>query len=186
MEIHFFLLKEGAPLRWRSTTVLLGSSPSSPQGCFVCYGQNSPFHHDKQTCPTHKADMEAYKKAHGSKKRAPARVREAKMEASKDELCKLMMINSEHAKEIQETKRAWAPKRDKDKDKDKKGKSQGRNKGDGVHDVTAEENSPTLSGATAAWGPSQGGCRMVQWSVPCHPCRDSSIPPDVHQMEDWE
>ena len=79
-----------------------------PQGCFVCYGRNSPFQHDHGTCPTHKADTEAYKKAHGSKKRAPTHVREAKVEVSKDELSKLMMIGNELAKEIQEIKRAWA------------------------------------------------------------------------------
>ena len=50
-----------------------------PQGCFVCYGRNKGFNHDHRTCPVHKADTEAYKKAHGSKKRAPAGIRETKV-----------------------------------------------------------------------------------------------------------
>ena len=41
-----------------------------PQGCFVCYERNKGFNHDHRTCPIHKADTEAYKKVHGSKKRA--------------------------------------------------------------------------------------------------------------------
>ena len=54
------------------------------------------------TCPTQKADTEAYKKANGSKKRAPANVREAKVEVSKNEFSKMMMVGNELAKEIQE------------------------------------------------------------------------------------
>ena len=74
-----------------------------PQGCFVCYGRKKGFNHDHRTCPVHKADTEAYKKAHGSKKRAPAGIREAKMEVDKDELAKLMSsVGTELAKEIQE------------------------------------------------------------------------------------
>ena len=73
-----------------------------PQGCFVCYGRNKGFDHDHRTCPVHKADTEAYKKVHGSKKRAPAGVREAKVEVTKDELSKLMSVGTELAKEIQE------------------------------------------------------------------------------------
>ena len=46
-----------------------------PQGCFVCYGRKQGFNHEHRTCPIHKADTEAYKKAHGSKKRAPAGIR---------------------------------------------------------------------------------------------------------------
>ena len=100
----------------------------------MCYGRNSTFQHDHWLCPTEKADTEAYKKAHGSKKRAPANVRETKVEVSKDELSKLMMVGKELAKEIQEIKRAWAPEqeKDKDRDKDKKGKGRWRKKGDGV------------------------------------------------------
>ena len=47
------------------------------QGCFVCYGRNKGFDHDPRTCPVHKADMEACRKVNGSKKRAPASVRDA-------------------------------------------------------------------------------------------------------------
>ena len=61
-----------------------------PQGCFVCYGRKKGFNHDHRTCPTHKADTEAYKKAHGSKKRAPSGIREAKVEVDRDELSKLV------------------------------------------------------------------------------------------------
>ena len=76
-----------------------------PQGCFVCYGRNKGFNHDHRTCPIHKADRDAYKKVHGSKKRAPVGIRENKVEVTKDELSKLMSVGSELAKEIQEIKR---------------------------------------------------------------------------------
>ena len=67
----------------------------------MCYGRKKGFNHDHRTCPVHKADTEAYKKAHGSKKRAPAGIREAKMEVDKDELAKLMSsVGTELAKEI--------------------------------------------------------------------------------------
>ena len=91
---------------------------AQPQGCFMFYGRNTAFNHYHRTCPVHKADTEAYKKVHGSKKRAPANVREAKVEVSKDELSKLMSVGTELAKEIQEIKKALVPKSD-DKDKDK-------------------------------------------------------------------
>ena len=108
---------------------------AQPQGCFVC----------QRTCPTHKAATEVYNKAHGSKKRASANVCETKVEVSKDDLSKMMIVGSKLLKEIQEIKRAWAPKHDKDKDreKDKKGKGRWRKKGNGVNEVTAEENTPT-------------------------------------------
>ena len=48
---------------------------AQPQGCFVRYGRNKGFNHDHRTCPIHKADTEAYKKVHRSKKRAPAGIR---------------------------------------------------------------------------------------------------------------
>ena len=121
-----------------------------PQGCFVCYGRKKGFNHDHRTCPTHQADTEAYKKAHGSKKRAPAGIREAKVEVDKDELSKLMSQGTELAKEIQEIKRNWVPRsdnknkennqNDQNKDKDKKTR-RGRKKG--VNEVDAEENTPT-------------------------------------------
>ena len=76
------------------------------QGCFVCYGRNKGFNHDNRTCPIHKADTEAYKKVHGSKKHAPAGIRETKVEVTKDELSKLMSVGTELAKEIQEIKRS--------------------------------------------------------------------------------
>ena len=102
--------------------------------------------------PVHKADTEAYKKAHGSKKRAPAGIREAKVEVDKDELAKLMSsVGTELAKEIQQIKRNWVPRSDnknkennqidQNKDKDKKDKKGGRKKG--VNEVDAEENTPS-------------------------------------------
>ena len=63
-----------------------------PQGCFVCYGRKQGFNHDHRTCPIHQGDTEAYKKVHGSKKRAPAGIRETKVEVDKDELSKLMSV----------------------------------------------------------------------------------------------
>ena len=83
-----------------------------PQGCFVCYGRKKGFNHDHRTCPIHQADTEAYKKAHGSKKRAPAGIREAKVEVDKDELSKLVSQGTELATEIQEIKRNWVPRSD--------------------------------------------------------------------------
>ena len=71
-----------------------------PQGCFVCYGRKQGFNHDHRTCPIHQADTEAYKKAHRWKKRAPAGIRETKVEVDKDELSKLMSVGTELAKEI--------------------------------------------------------------------------------------
>ena len=113
-----------------------------PQGCFVCYGRNKGFDHDHRTCPVHKANTEAYKKLHGSKKRAPASVREAKVEVIKDELSNLMSVGTELAKEIQEIQRAWVPRSDdKNKDKEKKRKKWGKKKG--VNEVGAEESTPT-------------------------------------------
>ena len=76
----------------------------------MCYGRNKGLNHDHRTFPVHKAKTEAYKKVHGSKKRTPASVREAKVEVTKDELSKLMSVGTELAKEIQEIKRAWVPK----------------------------------------------------------------------------
>ena len=120
-----------------------------PQGCFVCYGRNKGFNHDHRTCPIHKADTEAYKKVHGSKKRAPAGIRETKVEVNKDELSKLMSVGTELAKEIQEIKKNWVPRsedknkeskeNDKNKDKEKKGKKGGKKK------VDAEESTPTTT-----------------------------------------
>ena len=121
------------------------------QGCFVCYGRKQGFNHDHRTCPVHQADTEAYKKAHGSKKRAPAGIREAKVEVDKDELSKLMSVGTELAKEIQEIKRNWVlrsdiknkenKENDQNKDKDKKPRNRGKKKG--VNEVVAEENTPT-------------------------------------------
>ena len=124
-----------------------------PQGCFVCYGRNKGFNHDHRACPIHKAHREAYKKVHGSKKRAPAGIRETKVEVTKDELSKLMSSGTELAKEIQEIKRSWVPKsddknkenkeNDKNKDKDKKGKKWGKKKS--VNEVDAEGSTPTTT-----------------------------------------
>ena len=120
-----------------------------PQGCFVRYGRNKGFNHDHRTCPVHKADTEAYRKLHGSKKRAPAGIRETKVEVTKDELSKLMSVGTELAKEIQEIKKSWVPKSDnknkenKEKDKGKRGKKGGKKKG--VNEVDAEESTPTTT-----------------------------------------
>ena len=126
---------------------------AQPQGCLVCYGRNKGFNHDHRTCLIHKADTEAYKKVHGSKKRAPAGIRETKVEVNKDELSKLMSVGTELAKEIQEIKRNWVPKsddkskenkeKDKNKDKDKKGKKGAKKKR--VNEVDAEESTPTTT-----------------------------------------
>ena len=121
-----------------------------PQGCFVCYGRRKGFNHDHRTCPVHKADTEAYKEVHGSKKRAPAGIRETKVEVIKDKLPKLMSVGTELAKAIQEIKRFWVPKSDnknkenKEKDKDKKGKKGGKkksvNEGDAATHTAAHRN----------------------------------------------
>ena len=117
---------------------------AQPQGCFVCYGRNKGFNHDHRTCPIHKTDTEAYKKVHGSKKRAPVGIRENKVEVTKDELSKLMSSGTELAKEIQEIKRSWVPKSDdKNKDKDKKGKKGGKKKS--VNEVDPEESTPATT-----------------------------------------
>ena len=102
----------------------------------MCYRGNSPLQHEDPTCPTHKADAEAYTKAHGSKKRAPANVRGTKVEVSK------VQVEGLAGEEI---KRAWTRKqyRNKDKDKDNQGKGMWRSTGDGVNQVTANENTPT-------------------------------------------
>ena len=115
-----------------------------PQGCFVCYGRNKGFNHDHRTCPIHIGDTKDFKKVHGSKKRAPACVRETKVEVTKDELPTLMSVGTELAKEIQEIKRSWVPKSDdKNEDKDKKGKKGGKKKS--VNEVYAEESTATTT-----------------------------------------
>ena len=112
-----------------------------PQGCFVCYARNKGFH---RTCPIHKADTDAYKKVHGSRKRAPVGIWENRVEVTKDELSKLMSVGTELAKEIQEIKRSWVFKSDdKNKDKDKKGKKGGKKKS--VNEVDAEESTPATT-----------------------------------------
>ena len=107
-------------------------------------GGTKGFNHDHQTCPIHKADTEAYKKVHGSKKRAPLGIRETKVEVTKDELSRLISVGTELAKEIREIKRSWVPKSDdKNKDKNKKGKKGGKKKG--VNEVDAEGSTPTTT-----------------------------------------
>ena len=152
-------LQQGWKKREKKDPRRIGNPPLSfgefirahPQGCFVCYGSKQSFNHDHRTCPIHQADTEAYKKAHRSKKRAPAGIREAKVEVDKDELSKLMSVGTELAKEIQEIKRNWVPKsdnknkenkeNDQNKDKDKKSRNRGKKKG--ANEVDAEENTPT-------------------------------------------
>ena len=72
----------------------------------MCYGRNTPFQHDHRTYPTHKADTQAYKRAQGSKKRAPANVWETKGEVSNDDPSEMMKVGNGLAKKIQEIKRA--------------------------------------------------------------------------------
>ena len=115
-----------------------------PQGCFVCYGRNKGFNHGHRTGPVHKADTEAYKKVPLSKKRAPAGIRETKVDVTKDELSKLMSLGTELAKEIQEIKKSRVPKSDdKNKDKDKKGKKGGKKKS--VNEVDGEKSTATTT-----------------------------------------
>ena len=116
-----------------------------PQSCFVCYMRRCPSKHQHWTCPIHKADTEAYKKAQGRKKRTSGNIREAKVEVSKHQLSKVMMVGTQLAKGIQEIKKAWGPKPDEERDKykDKKGKRLWRKKGDAVNGVAAEEDTPT-------------------------------------------
>ena len=109
----------------------------------MCYGRNKGFNHDQRTCLIHKNDTEAYKRVHGSKKRAPVGIWENK------ELSKLMSVGTELAKGIQEIKRSWVPKSDdKNKDKDKKGKKGGKKKS--VTEVDAEESTPATT-SDAPW-----------------------------------
>ena len=105
-----------------------------PQGCLVCYGRSCALQHDHGTDTIHQAHTEAYKKAHGTKKCTSARIREARVEVSKEKLSKGMMV-----------RRAWGPKQDKDKHKEKDKKSKGRwkKKGDAVAGVAGEEDTPT-------------------------------------------
>ena len=134
--------EEGAPPHGPPSAVLWGVHTSSPSGLFRVLRRNKGFNHDHRTSLVHKADTEAYKKVHGSKKRTAASVCEAKVEVTKDELSKLMSVGTELAKEIQEIKRAWVPKSDnKNKYKEKKGKKGGKKKG--VNEVDAEESTPT-------------------------------------------
>ena len=119
----------------------------------MCFGRNKGFNHDHRTCPVHKADTETYKKVHGLKKRAPAGIRETKVEVDKDELSKLMSVGTKFAKEIPEIKRNWVPRsgdknkenknNSKNKEKDKKGKKGGKKKG--VNEVDAEEITTTTT-----------------------------------------
>ena len=134
-----------------------------PQGFLVCYGSKQGFNHDHRTCPIQQADTEAYKKAHGSKKCAPAGIREAKVEVDKDELSKLMSVGAELAKEIQEIKRNWVPRSDdknkeNDRDKDKKGRKRGKKKG--VNEVDAEESTPTTTTDAPKRGPCSQGPQL--------------------------
>ena len=154
-------LQQGWKKKEKKDPCRIGNPPLSfgefiqahPQGCFVCYGRKQGFNHDHRTCPFHQADTEAYTKVHGSKKRAPAGIREAKVEVDKDELSKLMSVGTELAKEIQEIKRNWVPRsdnknkenkeNDQNKDNDKKHRKRGKKKG--VNEVDAEENTPTTT-----------------------------------------
>ena len=112
-----------------------------PQGCFVCYGRNKGFDHDHRKCPVHKADMEAYKKVHGSKKRAPASVREAKVEITKDELSKLMSVGTVGEGDPGDQEGLGPQGGRQEQGQGEEGKEGGKKKG--VNDVDAEESTPT-------------------------------------------
>ena len=132
---------------------------AQPLGCFVSYGRNKGFNHDHRIFPVHKANTEAYKKVHGSKKHTLANVWEAKVEVTKDELSKLMSVGTELAKEIQEIKRPLVPKSDeKNKDKERKGKKGGRKKG--VNEVDAEKSIPTPTSDAAYRSPCSQGPQL--------------------------
>ena len=149
----------------------------------MCYARKKGFNHDHRTCPIHQTDTEAYKKAHGSKKRAPAGIREAKVEVDKDELSKLMSMGTELAKEIQEIKRNWVPRSDNknkenkenDQNKDEAKKPRNRGKKKGVNEVDAEENTPTSENRRPLAEPLQpraparavaGWCRGKRHTIP--------------------
>ena len=105
-------LQQGGKKREKKEPRRLGDLPLSfgefnrahPQGCF--HRRSSPFQHDHQTCPIHKVDTEAHKKAHRTKKCTSATIRGSKVKVSKDELPKLMMVGTELAKGIQTIRRA--------------------------------------------------------------------------------
>ena len=101
-------LQQGWKKREKKEPRRIGDPPLSfgqciraqPQGCFVCYRRSSTFQQEHRTYPINKADAEAYKKAHRTKKRTSANIWEAKVEFSRDELSKLIMVGSELAKKI--------------------------------------------------------------------------------------
>ena len=149
-------LQQGCKKKEKKNPCRIGNPPlffgefirAHPQGCFVCYGRKQGFNHDQPTIPYQPGRHGGLQKAHGSKKRAPAGIREGKVEVDKDELPKRMSVGTELAKEIQEIKRNWVPRSDdknkeNDKDKDKKGRKRGKKKG--VNEVDAEESTPTTT-----------------------------------------
>ena len=108
----------------------------------MCYGRKKGFNHDHRTCPVQQAHTEAYKKVHGSKKRASAGIREAKVEVDRDELSKLMSQGTELAKEIPRSDNKKKENNQNDQNKDKEKKTRGGRK-KGVNEVDAEKNTPT-------------------------------------------
>ena len=64
-------LQQGWKKREKKEPQRVGDPPLSfgelirahPQGCFISYGQSSPFQHNHRNCPIHKVNTEAYKKA---------------------------------------------------------------------------------------------------------------------------
>ena len=77
-------LQQGWKKREKKEPRPVGNTPLSfgefirahPRGCFVCCGRSSAFQQDHRTCPIGEADSEAYKKAHGSRKRTSTNIRE--------------------------------------------------------------------------------------------------------------
>ena len=121
-----------------------GFIQAHPQGPFICYGQGSPFQHHHWTCPIHKADTEAYRKAHRTKERTSANIWEAKVEVSKHKLSKLMMVGTELAEEIQGLRDVSRTRtRTKIKTSGKEDEGRWRKKEDAVSEVAAQEDTQT-------------------------------------------
>ena len=118
--------EEGAPPRRQPATVRWGVHPSPSSGLLRVVRAELPLRTRSADVPDPQGQQEGVQEAQGTKKRTSANVREAKVEGSKDELFKLIMVGTELAKKIQEIKRAWGPNSDNDKDKDKDKRGKGR------------------------------------------------------------
>ena len=115
----------------------------------MCYGRYIHFKHDHWTCPSHKPNKQTYKKGQGLRKRAPANIWETNLKVSKDEFSE---FEGQAGEGDQKIERSRVPQQNKEKDnkKEKNNKSKGRwrKNGDGVNEVTTEENTATNN---ASW-----------------------------------